>query len=426
MDYVTTYDFGFISGEIVLVIIELTFFYAITNTNFQKKDILFGLEILLCGVITSSDLLHIPQGLSSILWASLTILSYYYYFRRKVGSLLVLAAITLIRSVLILNSLIWGLLLTTLPIDVALLCLPITLLCLYVIFMKFRQYIHRFLIDENHKTADWLVIYLYVCALILDLTCTYGISAHSESLFFLIMLVQSIFIIAVYVSSVNIQKKLLKRQEQENLKVYLHSLEKSEDRVRKFKHDYLNLLSTLRTMAVVNNDQKLIQELEQYSSKQINEESMWRFKDVNHLRNNALKSLVINKLNKISELGVKYSFECEKEIETLPDQVKLFDLLRIIGIVFDNTIEASQAMKKENAEIKVMFYQEKPGELEFKIQNKCQQVDMNQVNKKGYTTKEGHYGLGLVTAQEINDSYSNMFIEYSNKDGWFSFTLVII
>ena len=60
------------------------------------------------------------------------------------------------------------------------------------------------------------------------------------------MLVQSIFIIAVYVSSVNIQKKLLKRQEQENLKVYLHSLEKSEDRVRKFKHDYLNLLSTLR------------------------------------------------------------------------------------------------------------------------------------------------------------------------------------
>lgn len=179
-------------------------------------------------------------------------------------------------------------------------------------------------------------------------------------------------------------------------------------------------------MAVVNNDQKLIQELEQYSSKQINEESMWRFKDVNHLRNDALKSLVINKLNKISELGIKYSFECEKEIETLPDQVKLFDLLRIIGIVFDNAIEASQAMKKENAEIKVMFYQKKPGELEFKIQNKCQQVDMNQVNKKVYTTKEDHHGLGLATAQEINDSYSNMFIEYSNKDGWFSFTLVII
>lgn len=51
---------------------------------------------------------------------------------------------------------------------------------------------------------------------------------------------------------------------------------------------------------------------------------------------------------------------------------------------------------------------------------------MNQVNKKGYTTKEDHHGLGLATAQEINDSYSNMFIEYSNKDGWFSFTLVII
>lgn len=422
----TAYDFGFISGEIVLVIIELVLFYTITDTSFQKRDILFGLEILLCGVITSSDLLHIPQGLSDIIWASLTILSYYYYFHRKVGNLLAIAAITLIRSVLILSNLIWDFLLEILPMIIVLLFIPVTLICLYAIFMKYRQHIHRFLTDKNHKTADWLIIYLYVCALILDILHAYGFRSQANLIFCLIMVVQSIFIIAVYVSSINLQRKLLKRQEEESLKVYLHSLEKSEDRVRKFKHDYLNFLSTLRTMAIVNNDQKLIQELEQYSNKQINEESMWRFKDVNHLRNDALKSLVVNKLSEISELGIKYSFECEKEIETLPDQIKLFDLVRIIGIVFDNAIEASRAMKQENAEIKVMFYQEKPGELEFKIQNKCQQVDMNQINQKGYTTKKGHHGLGLATVQEINDCYSNMFTEYSNQKGWFSFTLVII
>ena len=190
----------------------------------------------------------------------------------------------------------------------------------------------------------------------------------------LIMGMQSLFIVAVYIASVQLQKKLLKKQEQRNFKLYLHDLEDSEDRLRRFKHDYLNLLATMRTVAVNNHDQKLVQELAQYTEKQINDENSWHFKNLNHLHNDALKGLVVNKLAQANELGIKYSFECEKEIKVLPKNVKLFDLVRIIGIAFDNAIEESEQ---------------------------------------------------LANIQAINDQYDNMFIEYSEKDNWFNFTMVI-
>ena len=368
---------------------------------------------------------YIPEW-SNIISPVTTIALYYCYFYKRAGKLLTVAAITLIHSVLILTYLMSNYVFSYLPIIFAFLFYPVVLTILYLILKKWRYQIHQFLTNENRRIADWLVVYLYACALIVNIMRVPEIKLPAEIFGILIMEMQFLFIVAVYITSVQLQKKLLKKQEQRNFKLYLHDLEDSEDRLRRFKHDYLNLLATMRTVAVNNHDQKLVQELAQYTEKQINDENSWHFKNLNHLHNDALKSLVVNKLAQANELGIKYSFECEKEIKVLPKNVKLFDLVRIIGIAFDNAIEESEQLDNERAEIKVMFYQEKAGELEFRIVNKCRQkINAREIHQKDYTTKEKHQGLGLANVQAINDQYDNMFIEYSEKDNWFNFTMVI-
>lgn len=368
---------------------------------------------------------YIPEW-SNIISPVTTIALYYCYFYKRAGKLLTVAAITLIHSVLILTYLMSNYVFSYLPIIFAFLFYPVVLTILYLILKKWRYQIHQFLTNENRRIADWLVVYLYACALIVNIMRVPEIKLPAEIFGILIMEMQFLFIVAVYIASVQLQKKLLKKQEQRNFKLYLHDLEDSEDRLRRFKHDYLNLLATMRTVAVNNHDQKLVQELAQYTEKQINDENSWHFKNLNHLHNDALKSLVVNKLAQANELGIKYSFECEKEIKVLPKNVKLFDLVRIIGIAFDNAIEESEQLYNERAEIKVMFYQEKAGELEFRIVNKCRQkINAREIHQKDYTTKEKHQGLGLANVQAINDQYDNMFIEYSEKDNWFNFTMVI-
>lgn len=420
------YTLGYLIGRLTSVIIELILFYRITKVQFKKLDILFALFIFVLGIITTSEIVPVSENIGTILWATLTILSYYLYFLKRLKPLFTVAVIMFIRSIFTLLTFIDYFLDKYLVLFWSLVLQFLLIFLVYIFVAKFRQPINRFLTGTNYRIADWLVVYFYVCVVILNIMVSQTLRYRTETIFGLIMIVQSVFIVALYISSVQVQKKLLQKQEEKNMRLYVHDLEESEDRLRKFKHDYLNLLATLRTSAMINNDQKIIVELEKYTQKQINDDNIWRFKNVNHLHDMALKSAVVNKLGEINELGIKYSFECAKDIIVFPANVKIFDLVRIIGIVFDNAIEESQLLGLEQAEIKAMFYQEEPGELEFKIMNKCRaKQDVKQIKQKGYTTKHGHHGYGLTNIQEINDRYDNMFIEYRNQNGWFCFSLLI-
>lgn len=81
-----------------------------------------------------------------------------------------------------------------------------------------------------------------------------------------------------------------------------------------------------------------------------------------------------------------------------------FDLVRIIGVTFDNAIEASKNLP--NAQVNVMIYQDQPGEFEYEIDNRCRDSDLSveKMSKAGFTTKKGHKGLGLANVDDIAKS----------------------
>ncbi|UNL41751.1 glutamate ABC transporter substrate-binding protein, partial [Ligilactobacillus agilis] len=47
------------------------------------------------------------------------------------------------------------------------------------------------------------------------------------------------------------------------------------------------------------------------------------------------------------------------------------------------------------------------------------------LQQAGVTTKEGHAGLGLASAQAIISNYNNVFLAHAIKDNWFTFTLSV-
>ena len=62
-------------------------------------------------------------------------------------------------------------------------------------------------------------------------------------------------------------------------------------------------------------------------------------------------------------MDLNYSFDCEQNISQIPKSVNILDLVRIIGIAFDNAAEESMALIKEtgstnNARVDAMYYQE--------------------------------------------------------------------
>ena len=245
----------------------------------------------------------------------------------------------------------------------------------------------------------------------------------------LVIILQALFAIVMFHSNQKIQESLLNKQKQKELEEYANYLEQSEDNLRAFRHDYRNLLNSLKVSAAEGNVQELLDKLERYSAENLDSQALLKYKDTNHIQVKTLKSLIITKLNAIYQAGIPYDFECRQTIASIPGNVDELDLVRVIGIAFDNALEESQSLSERNGhpEIQAMLYQETTDSLEFEIQNKIVPGKRQHTNlaTKGFTTKTGHQGLGLANLQDIEQKYSELDISYNVSDGWFDLYLTI-
>ncbi len=245
----------------------------------------------------------------------------------------------------------------------------------------------------------------------------------------LVIILQALFAIVMFHSNQKIQESLLNKQKQKELEEYANYLEQSEDNLRAFRHDYRNLLNSLKVSAAEGNVQELLDKLERYSAENLDSQALLKYKDANHIQVKTLKSIIITKLNAIYQAGIPYDFECRQIIASIPGHVDELDLVRVIGIAFDNALEESQSLSERNGhpEIQAMLYQETTDSLEFEIRNKIVQGKRQHTNlaTKGFTTKTGHQGLGLANLQDIEQKYSELDISYNVSDGWFDLYLTI-
>lgn len=208
----------------------------------------------------------------------------------------------------------------------------------------------------------------------------------------------------------------------------IQNLEENQSKLKRFKHDYQNLLNSLKLSALNGDNQTLLNKLEAYSRDNLGEDALWQFQDTKNINNEVLRSIFINKLNSIYQKDINYHFECLTEITSLPN-IDLFDLIRIIGIAYDNALEECVNLRHSGintVEINSMLYQDAPNKLEFEIKNTCRnQLITNKLHQEGITNKANHEGLGLATVKKIANKYRNVYIAYSSDNGYFTFTISI-
>lgn len=303
---------------------------------------------------------------------------------------------------------------------------------------KIRKYIS----DVRYQTnCLFLLAYLYVSTIFAYVV---GMQVKKMSVGLAILLgilaVQGIYAVLSFSLSIKNQTALLNEAEErhlqaqnrqlyesnQQLKSYAASLEQDEDRLRRFKHDYCNILSSLKLAAAQNDSQQLLEKLNEYSRENFDEHALAKFQDVNHIHDDLLKSIVITKLSKIYDQGIPYRFSCQKDIDHLPlvSEMEKMDLVRVIGISFDNAIEASSGLK--GGRIEAMFYQEN-GDFEFVIKNKTADIPSPRIFEPGYTSKDQHAGLGLSNALEIVNKYAGqMIVDIDTTGNTFTFSLMVL
>lgn len=416
--------------------IDLWMFLKITRI---KLNINLKLGLTLVVITIGSIISIILDEYGGLLLANISeIIGFYLIYKKPDNKMLVAGAIVFVCTLDLFINIILAFAAVFIKVEG---CMSMILLFVEAgIVKKYNKNIYSVLVGQNKKSFLYILCYVFLSSEIVLLVI---LLTKSYTAFYTVAMVlfalQIIFSIVAYHEIVSIQQELLNKQKQKEildnqhqLEEYASYLEKSEDDLRAFRHDYKNILNSLKVSAQEGNVQEVIQKLDKYTETNLNSKALLKYKDVNHIYVKSIKSIIISKLTELYNLNIPYNFECRSNIHNLPDHVNELDLVRIIGITFDNAIEESKALVAEkhdirSAEVQIMVYSDGPDEFEFEIRNKIQnkKISTSQIQQRGFTTKKDHKGLGLANIKEIESKYPDMSISYTIQDGWFDFYMTI-
>lgn len=260
-----------------------------------------------------------------------------------------------------------------------------------IIYFIAMQYLTFLEYEENIRSVEYrellLVLYLFVF-----LGTTKKLDSHLNT---------------------KLQMELLFQQNvhQKNLENYSLHIEELYREVRGFRHDYANLLITLK-MGIEAGDLDQIEGI--YHSVLKDTENRMRdshfdFGRLVNIQEPALKSLLAAKFSEARDKGLEMHLEFPEPIQ--PKGIELVDLISIISILIDNAIDES------TSEVSVAFFEKENSQVLI-VENSIEEEskDLKSIFDFGYSTKGEDRGIGLYNLSRTVDRLSNVFLKTSSNN----------
>ncbi|WP_353846535.1 quorum-sensing sensor histidine kinase AgrC [Staphylococcus agnetis] len=231
----------------------------------------------------------------------------------------------------------------------------------------------------------------------------------------------AIFIAILLLVTITTSREINYRRSQQEIEDYYNytlRVEQVNNRMRKFRHDYINILSTMSEYLREDD----LEGLKAYYNKHISplkdhfEANTLKLNGVENLKVKEIKGVITTKILQAQERQIEISVEVADEINEI--NMEMIDLSRILGIIMDNAIEAS--MNLESPMIQIAFIKTEQSVLII-IMNKAPDnlPKLHTLYQEGFSTKGKNRGLGLSTLKEITDSKDNVFLETTIENHYF-------
>jgi len=295
-------------------------------------------------------------------------------------------------------------------------------LILLLLFMKFRniKFSFNFFDNLDKKTLKILYANLFVGFLTLGiqlLNTAYYINKVPIIITLLSFILLISFIVLVVYSFTRIIKLANTRRDLQSAEEYNHSLEILYDKVKGFKHDFDNIVSTLDGFIETDDMPGLKNYFNEVKKdcKITNNLSIINPRTIN---NPGIYSLLNNKYFKATNAGVNLEFEYFLDLNKL--DINLYEFSRILGILIDNAIE--EAEKCDNKIVKLSFIQENRNNravITVKNTYSNKNVDTEKIFDKGESSKENHSGIGLWEVRNYLKKSKNLDLFTSKNDEFF-------
>ena len=307
-----------------------------------------------------------------------------------------------------------------------------------LVFLKWLNYdftsLRREILDKAFQksltTINWIMgAYFFVMESLSYFEYAYDI--QSKTVRHLILVFYLLFFMGVIKKlDTYLKDKLHERLDQEqalryrDMERYSRHIEELYKEVRSFRHDYTNLLTSLR-LGIEEEDMEQIKEVYDSvlkDSSQKLQDNKYDLGRLVNIRDRALKSLLAGKFLKARDKNIVFNVEVPEEIQV--EGMSLLDFLTIVSILCDNAIEASAEASQPHISIAFL----KNGEQEtFIIENsiKEESIDISEIFSFGASSKGEERGVGLYTVMKIVESHPNTSLNTTCKNQVFRQVLTV-
>lgn len=260
------------------------------------------------------------------------------------------------------------------------------------------SYINIILGDENNFTNDIIKL---------------------NGLLFFIYFILLMVTMYILIISITKELKIKNRQSQfESLQEYTIKLEALYMDMRTFRHDYINILSSMGGYI----ESKDIDGLSVFFNNNIMplskgiESNNFRIGLLKNIKLPEVKGIMSSKIISAQELGIDVFIDIMEPIEKI--NMDIIDLCRSLGILIDNAIEA--ALNCRQPSLKIAFINKNNSVLISIINSYSEDLPpIYKIFQKGFSTKGENRGLGLSNLKKIIENHNNVILDTFIEDDEF-------
>src|SRR5699024_5372520 len=202
-------------------------------------------------------------------------------------------------------------------------------------------------------------------------------------------------------------------------------IEQINNEMRKFRHDYINILATLSEY-IRQEDMDGLSKYFDENIAHLHDDMKLNTIKINGLQNlhvREIKGLLTTKIIQSQEQNINISVEVTEQIDHI--NMNIVELSRCIGIIMDNAIEASEFVDAPT--IQIAFIKNEDYVL-LVLMNKCSKdtSKVHNIFEEQFSTKGRNRGICLKTLKYVTEKTENVFLDTYINDQFFIQKLEIL
>ena len=198
---------------------------------------------------------------------------------------------------------------------------------------------------------------------------------------------------------------------------YIRTLEGMQEEMRRFRHDYKNMMSGMYLTAKegeLTEAMDYIREMTDDFDSQIGGQ-IRQMSQLGNVCMTEIRGLLLAKIAQMQKEGTV----CELEVMRpfCGTGCRTTDLCRCLGILIDNAMD--EVRGREDARVYIMVSCQE-GYTTFRVKNRLyHDIDFHRIWQQGYSTRGADRGTGLASYRKILEGYENVLPATAVQDGFF-------